>query len=57
VKVYDVLGREETTLTEETLPAGRYTATWNAGHAASGVYFYRMTAGKFTDTKRMMLLK
>jgi hypothetical protein len=57
VRVYDMLGREETTLVDETLPAGRYTVTWNASRAASGVYFYRIAAGPFIDTKRMLLLK
>lgn len=57
VRVYDMLGREETTLVEEVLPAGRYTVTWNASRAASGMYFCRMTAGSFVATKRMLLLK
>jgi uncharacterized lipoprotein YddW (UPF0748 family) len=57
VRVYDMLGQEVATLVEETLSAGRYTVTWNASHAASGVYFYRIVAGSFIDTKRMLLLK
>jgi hypothetical protein len=57
LKVYDMLGREETTLVDEALPAGRYTITWNAARAASGMYFYRITAGSFVATKRMLLLK
>jgi hypothetical protein len=57
LKVYDILGREEATLIDETLPVGVYTASWNASAAASGTYFYRMTAGSFTLTKRMLLLK
>jgi hypothetical protein len=57
LRVYDMLGREETTLVDETLPAGRYTITWNAARAASGMYFYRITAGSFVATKRMLLLK
>jgi hypothetical protein len=57
LRVYDILGREETTLIDESLPVGRYTATWNAAAAASGTYFYRLTAGSFTLTKRMLLLR
>jgi hypothetical protein len=57
LKVYDILGREEATLIDGTFPVGRYTATWNASAASSGTYFYRLTAGSFTLTKRMLLLK
>jgi len=57
LRVYDMLGREETTLVDDALPAGRYTITWNAARAASGMYFYRITAGSFVATKRMLLLK
>ncbi len=57
LRVFDMLGREESTLVEDNLPAGRYTVTWNASNAASGMYFYRITAGSFIVTKRMLLLK
>lgn len=57
LRVYDMLGREESTLVDEVLPAGTYTVTWNASRAASGMYFCRMTAGSFVATKRMLLLK
>jgi uncharacterized lipoprotein YddW (UPF0748 family) len=57
VKVYDVLGREEATLVDEEMPAGAYRVTWNAATAASGVYFYRIVAGSFTATKRMVLVR
>lgn len=55
--VYDILGREKATLIDGQFPVGRYVATWNASSAASGTYFYRLTAGAFTLTKRMILLK
>jgi hypothetical protein len=37
--------------------AGNHKIEWNAGHLASGVYFYRLKAGNFTDMKKMILLK
>jgi uncharacterized lipoprotein YddW (UPF0748 family) len=57
LKVYDVLGREETTLVNDRVPAGRYSVHWNASEAASGVYFYRLTAGASIQTRRMLLLR
>jgi hypothetical protein len=55
--MYNVLGQEVATAANETLPAGRYTRTFDAGELASGVYFYRLVAGQYTQTKRMMVLK
>ncbi len=55
--VYDVMGREVATLVEGALSAGRHDVTWQAGNLPSGVYFYRLTAGDFSQTKRMTLLK
>jgi hypothetical protein len=57
VKVYDVLGREEATLVDEEMPPGSYRVIWNAASAASGVYFYRIVAGSFAATKRMVLVR
>ena len=57
LKVFDILGREVTTLVNEAQPAGRYDITWDAGNIASGVYFYRIDAGSFTRVMKMMLLK
>lgn len=57
LKVFDVLGREVQTLVNEQLLPGSYDATFNAGRLASGLYFYRLQAGSFSDTKRMLLLK
>jgi uncharacterized lipoprotein YddW (UPF0748 family) len=57
LRVYDILGREQAMLIDGQFPAGRYVATWNASSAASGTYFYRLTAGSFALTKRMLLLK
>jgi uncharacterized delta-60 repeat protein len=57
VKVFDLLGREVTTLVQGIIPAGSYTVTWDAGDLPSGLYLCRMNAGEFTQTKKMVLLK
>ena len=57
LKVYDLLGREVTTLMDRVMPAGNHTATFDASHLASGIYFYRIESGVFRATKKMMLLK
>ncbi len=57
IKIYDILGREIKTLVNEYKPAGRYNITFNASNLASGVYFYRLQAGEFTETKKLLLLK
>jgi hypothetical protein len=57
LKLYDVLGREVMTLVDGDETAGRYQVTLNASELSSGVYFYRLTAGDFTDTRRLVLLK
>ena len=55
--VYDVMGKEVVTLVNEKQSPGTYQVEFDAGSLTSGVYFYRLTAGDFTDTKRMMLVK
>ena len=57
LKVYDVLGREVATLVNGEKPAGSYKVNFDTSKLASGVYFYRLTAGDFTQTKKMILLK
>jgi len=57
VKVYDVLGKEVSTLVNEELMAGSYKFNFNARELASGIYFYRITAGNFIQTKKMILLR
>jgi len=63
IKVYDVLGREVTTLVNEFKQAGKYSAKFNISNSersrgmSSGVYFYRMSTEGFTLVKKMMLLK
>jgi len=55
--VYDLLGREVEVLINEYKAPGTYSATWDATGKASGIYFYRLRAGAFTDAKRMLLLR
>jgi photosystem II stability/assembly factor-like uncharacterized protein len=57
LKVYDLLGREVATLVNEQMNPGTYSATWNAAGFASGVYLYRMRAGTFIETKKLLLLR
>lgn len=57
LNVYDILGRKVTTLVDEIQSPGLRSGTFNATTLPSGVYFYRLTARSFVETKRMMLLK
>ncbi len=57
LKVYDVTGREVATLLNQNKPAGSYTLNFNAAKFASGIYYYTITAGSFSSTKKMILMK
>lgn len=57
LKIYDVAGREVMTLVDEKKPAGRYEETFKFDDLASGVYFYKMTAGDFNEVRKMTLIK
>ena len=57
LKIYDILGREVQTLVNEMQAPGQYTLTFNAQNLASGIYFYRLSAGNFSEVKKLMLLK
>ena len=57
LKVFDLLGKEITTLVNEEKPAGSYQVTWNGSNLPSGIYFYQLKAGSFLSTKKMTLLK
>ena len=58
ILVYDALGREVATLFSGDQVAGtNYQVTWNAADQASGAYFLRMTAGNYTNTQKLMLVK
>jgi len=55
--LYDILGREVRTMLNETKQAGNYTISFDASTLSSGVYFYKLTSGNFTDVKKMSLVK
>lgn len=57
LKIYDVLGKEVATLVNSDLNAGAYNYDFNASSLTAGIYFYKLTAGNFTETKKMMLVK
>jgi hypothetical protein len=57
LKVYDILGREVSTLVSGEMQAGNYTRQWNAENMPSGVYFYRLQAGTYSETKKLLLLR
>ena len=55
--VYDILGREIATLVNDKLSPGTYEVKWNGSDYASGVYFYKLISGDYTETKKLILLK
>ncbi|MFZ1460579.1 MAG: T9SS type A sorting domain-containing protein, partial [Ignavibacteria bacterium] len=61
LKIYDIKGKEVAVLENEFKPAGEYTINFNASDnindLPSGIYFYRLTAGGFTESKRMLYIK
>ena len=57
LKVFDLLGREISTLISEDKSSGAYEVKFDASSLPSGIYFYNLQAGKFNETKKMILLK
>ncbi len=57
LKIFDVLGREVATLVNERKGAGRYSVEWKGENQPSGVYLYRIQAGSFNETRKMILLR
>jgi len=57
LKIYDVLGNEITTLVNQEKPSGRYEVEFDALALPSGIYFYKLQAGSFVQTKKMVLMK
>ena len=57
LKVFDILGKEIATLVNEKLKPGEYEVIFNGSTIPSGVYFYKLQSGNFTDTKKLVLLK
>jgi len=57
IKIYNSLGAEVATLVNETKPAGSYEVKFNASDLSSGIYYYTLQAGSFSETKKMILMK
>ena len=57
LKIFDVLGKEVTTLVNKEKQAGTYTVLFNAGNISSGIYFYQLKTKDYVDTKKMILLR
>ncbi len=57
LKIFDVIGKEITTIISKQLSAGSYTFQWNGVNMSSGLYFYRLQTGNFSKTKKLLLLK
>jgi len=55
--IYDINGKEVTKLAKGVYQPGNYSIKWNASDFTSGVYFYKMTAGNFTEVRKMVFLK
>jgi Secretion system C-terminal sorting domain len=55
--VYDILGRELLTIVNEQLSAGTYSVDWNTSDYPSGIYYYKLTSGEFTETRKAVLIK
>jgi hypothetical protein len=57
IRVYNILGQEVTNVLDEEKEAGRHKMVFNASQLASGAYFYRIQAGSFVQTKKMLILR
>jgi hypothetical protein len=57
LRIYNIMGQEISALVQEERQPGRYSATWDGSAYPSGVYYYRMTAGEFSDTRKLLLMK
>ncbi len=57
MKVYDILGKEVATLVNERLQPGTYEVTWDAAEFNSGIYFYQLKSGNYSETKKLVLIK
>jgi choice-of-anchor B domain-containing protein len=57
LKIYDLLGREINTIANNMMEPGTYSVTWDASGVASGVYYYRLSAGEFSETKKLIIAK
>ena len=56
-KIYDVLGKEISTLIDQVVPSGNHEVRFDATRLSSGIYFYSLIDGDFIKTKKMVLMK
>jgi len=57
LEIYNILGQKVATLYEGRLGAGAHSYKWDGSLVSSGLYLYRLTAGDYTESRKMMLLK
>jgi hypothetical protein len=57
IKIFDVTGREVTTLVDEFKPSGQYSVKFDASRLSSGIYFYSIRSGDYNAVKKMSLIK
>jgi hypothetical protein len=57
LKIYNILGKEVVTLVSDRLSTGSYAYEWDASNLASSVYLYRLEAGDFVETRKMVLMR
>ncbi|HZV12331.1 MAG TPA: T9SS type A sorting domain-containing protein [Candidatus Kapabacteria bacterium] len=57
LKIYDALGKEVATAFSGNLNAGEYSIPWEANGLPDGIYYYRLTSGTTTETKKLVLMK
>jgi hypothetical protein len=55
--VYDILGKEISTLVNERLQPGTYEVTFDGSNLPSGIYFYQLITGEYIETKKMLMIK
>jgi hypothetical protein len=55
--IFNILGEQVATIYEDQLPAGEFDFSWNASGMSSGIYWYRLQAGEYTETRKMVLLR
>ena len=57
LEIFDISGRVVSTLSDGYLSPGLHSAVFDAGEFSSGIYFYRLTAGKLMETRKLVLIK
>jgi hypothetical protein len=57
LRIFDVLGRAIATVVDEPLGPGYYKRTWDAGNIPTGMYYYRLTAGSFSETRKLVVVR